>query len=263
MRVNATHIAEATAGYAGLEITGIPGVASHCTARVTIDALTDRDWLRAAKIGLSGTAPATRQVLGVPLAPPDRLDVLRLVLRRQVPGTATRSTTHARLRFRRDQRVPPNPMRCSAAEAGVDTLLRAIEDVETSYEHDLVTVHDDLRETLGALLRARRRSAARLLTLEKRVSAAARAGVDSRLARIEGTARHGAEQQYAALSRKVAAAAQGHATVAVRGGHTWRIPFGIFFASGTLFTFRLHAWYVSLDFLRLEQSRAFFVHLDP
>jgi len=142
-------------------------------------------------------------------------------------------------------------MRCSAAEARVDILLRAIEDVETSYEHDLITVHDDLREALSALIHARRRSAARLLLLEERVAAAARAGADSRLASIERVAGHSAEQKYAALSHKVAAAAHGHArttlaTVAVRVGAAWCLPFGIVFASGTYLTLRLGTWYRKL-----------------
>ena len=60
---------------------------------------------------------------------------------------------------RRPKGEPPSSERCAALERGVDAALHRVEDVETAYEHELVTVRDDLRQTLSSLLQARRRSA--------------------------------------------------------------------------------------------------------
>lgn len=178
----------------------------------------------------------------------DRQDVLGLTLRRRprdddtgsgAPTVAAPHRTH-----RRGHREPPSATRCDALECGVDTVLHQIEDVETSYEHELVTIRDDLQSTLRSLLEARRGSATRVARLEARTRDAAVAETAKRLARMERFLTAASDVTFHSLDRNVGAAAAAHAKARLATRATrWRLAFLFLFAVGAHLVAKLRAWH--------------------
>ena len=171
-----------------------------------------------------------------------------MTLRRRPRDDETDSGTSAvaapKQTHRRGHREPASAARCDALECGVDAVLHQIEDVEASYEHELVTVRDDLRSILRFLLEARRGSATRVSRLEARARDAAVAETAKRLARMERLLNAASDVTFHSLDRKVGAAAAAHAKaqLATRAAR-WRLPFLFLLAVGAHLATKLRAWH--------------------
>ena len=140
--------------------------------------------------------------------------------------------------------APASPARCSATETAIDALLHRIEDVETSYEHELVTVRDDLQKTLSSLLQARRRSAKRIAALEDRAFSAADGEMKKRLAKMEKMLARSSDVKYNSLDRKVGTAAQRAAQAKLGERYSvWRLPFAVVLGCGLYLASGIRAWY--------------------
>lgn len=235
-------------GFARLTIVAArwPGqrrVATLCDFRVDLDALHDRAWMRGTRLGLEAghPAPDPRDAPGEDQGPPDRQDVLALTVRRQA--------------LSRDDRDPPvkvyaqphgrvDGARANALEGGVDAVLQGIEDVEASYEHELVAVRDDLRRTLAEILAARTSAALRLAALEARATAAAGSKLDRRVEKLEGLVARGTDAKYQALDRKLAGAARRAArTSLARRWRPWRPAFLSFLLVLAFWAVRMRGFY--------------------
>ena len=116
--------------------------------------------------------------------------------------------------------------RADALERGVDAVLHGIEDVEASYEHELIAVRDDLRRTLAELIAARTSAARRLAALEARATAAATSDLDRRVAALRGPrrARHGRQVPRAGSSSRAPRGARPASSLA-RRWRLWRPAF--------------------------------------
>ena len=217
--------------------------ATLCDFRVDLDALHDRAWMRAARLGLAAAAPAPdpADAPGDGLRPPDRQDVLALTLRRQAASDADRDPVapgYAR------HSAAVDPERADALERGVDAVLHGIEDVEASYEHELIAVRDDLRRTLAELIAARTSAARRLAALEARATAAATSDLDRRVARLEGLVARGTDAKYRALDRKLAGAARRAAqTSLARRWRLWRPAFLSFVVVFAVWAAKMRGFY--------------------
>jgi len=134
--------------------------------------------------------------------------------------------------------------RANALEGGVDAVLQGIEDVEASYEHELVAVRDDLRRTLAEILAARTSAALRLAALEARATAAAGSKLDRRVEKLEGLVARGTDAKYQALDRKLAGAARRAArTSLARRWRPWRPAFLSFLLVLAFWAVRMRGFY--------------------
>ena len=116
--------------------------------------------------------------------------------------------------------------------------------METSYEHELVTVRDDLQKTLSSLLQARRRSAKRIAALEDRALAAASSEMKKKLAKMEKMFSRSSDVKFNALDRKVGTAAAKHVRSKLDERYSvWRLPFAGLLVAGLYYSAQLRAWY--------------------
>ena len=188
-----------------------------------------------------GPVPDPADAPGDGLRPPDRQDVLALTLRRQAASDADRAPV-APGYARHSPAVDPE--RADALERGVDAVLHGIEDVEASYEHELIAVRDDLRRTLAELIAARTSAARRLAALEARATAAATSDLDRRVAKLEGLVARGTDAKYRALDRKLAGAARRAAqTSLARRWRLWRPAFLSFVVVFAVWAAKMRGFY--------------------
>ena len=167
--------------------------------------------------------------------------MLALTLRRQAASDADRDPV-APGYARHSPAVDPE--RADALERGVDAVLHGIEDVEASYEHELIAVRDDLRRTLAELIAARTSAARRLAALEARATAAATSDLDRRVARLEGLVARGTDAKYRALDRKLAGAARRAAqTSLARRWRLWRPAFLSFVVVFAVWAAKMRGFY--------------------